>query len=187
MEEKREALLKLTNEKMSGPIQRLEKDLHKIRAGKATPTMLEGVMVDYYGNMVAISQVANINTPDAKTILIQPWERKTIDVIEKAILAANLGFTPINDGLMIRISLPPLTEERRKEMVKQVKTEAENSRIALRNIRRDVNEDLKKLKKEGLAEDLCKDTELLIQKITDSSIKAIDEIARNKEAEIMKV
>jgi ribosome recycling factor len=149
--------------------------------------MLEGVMVDYYGNMVAISQVANINTPDAKTILIQPWEKKTIDVIEKAILYANLGLTPVNDGIMIRISLPPLTEERRKEMVKQVKTEAENAKIALRNIRRDVNEDLKKLKKDGMAEDLCKDTEMLIQKITDNSIKSVDEIARIKEVEIMKV
>jgi ribosome recycling factor len=187
MEEKRQALLELTNEKMSGPINRFEKDLHKIRAGKASPSMLEGVMVDYYGNMVAISQVANINTPDAKTILIQPWEKKTIDVIEKAILYANLGLTPVNDGIMIRISLPPLTEECRKEMVKQVKTEAENAKIALRNIRRDVNEDLKKLKKDGMAEDLCKDTEMLIQKITDNSIKSVDEIARIKEVEIMKV
>ena len=120
MEEKKQALLKLSGEKMTGPIQRLEKDLGKIRAGKATPSMLEGVKVDYYGNMVAISQVANINTPDAKTILIQPWEKKTIDVIEKAIMGANLGFTPINDGIMIRISLPPLTQERRKDMVKLV-------------------------------------------------------------------
>jgi len=187
MEEKRQALLKLTSEKMTGPIQRLEKDLQKIRAGKATPAMLEGVKVDYYGNMVAISQVANINTPDAKTILIQPWEKKTIDVIDKAIMGANLGFTPINDGMMIRISLPPLTEDRRKEMVKTVKSEAENSKVAIRNIRRDVNEDLKKLKKDGLAEDVYKDTELAIQKMTDQAIKNVDEVAKSKEDEIMKV
>ena len=187
MEEKRQALLKATKEKMSGPIQRLEKDLQKIRAGKANPTMLEGVKVDYYGNSVGISQVATINTPDPKTILIQPWEKKMIDVIEKGIMAANLGFTPINDGQMIRISLPPLTEERRKDLVKQVKNEAENSRVAIRNIRRDVNEDLKKLKKDGLAEDLFKDTENLIQKMTDSNTKTVDEIAKAKEDEIMKI
>ena len=118
----------------------IEKELQKIRAGKASPIMLDGVKVEYYGNMVDISQVANINTPDPKTILIQPWEKKNIQVIEKAIFAANLGLTPINDGNMIRISLPPLTEERRKEMVKSVKTEAENIRVAIRNIRRDINE-----------------------------------------------
>ena len=187
MEEKRQALIKLTSEKMNGPIVRLEKELQKIRAGKASPIMLDGVKVDYYGNMVDISQVANINTPDPKTILIQPWEKKNIQVIEKAIFAANLGLTPINDGNMIRISLPPLTEERRKEMVKSVKTEAENIRVAIRNIRRDINEELKKLKKDGLAEDMFKETETIIQKATDNGIKTVDEIAKNKEDEIMKV
>ena len=187
MEEKRQALIKLTSEKMTGPIVRLEKELQKIRAGKASPSMLDGVKGEYYGHMVEISQVANINTPDPKTILIQPWEKKNIQVLEKAIFAANLGLTPVNDGILIRISLPPLTEERRKDMVKQVKTEAENIRVALRNIRRDINEDLKKLKKDGLPEDVFKDTEIVIQKITDSSIKAVDEIARNKEEDIMKV
>jgi len=187
MEEKVQALLKSAKEKMQGPIQRLEKDLVKIRAGKASPAMLEGVKVDYYGNMVAISQVANINTPDSKTIIIQPWEKKTIDTIEKSILGANLGFTPINDGLMIRISLPPLTEERRKDLVKQVKNEAELSRVSIRNLRRDINEDLKKLKKDGLAEDIFKNTETEIQKATDSFIKKVDDVAKAKEEEIMKV
>lgn len=187
MEEKVEALLRATKEKMQGPIQRLERDLVKIRAGKASPAMLEGVKVDYYGNMVPLSQVASINTPDAKTIILQPWEKKIIDTIERAILGANLGFTPVNDGVMIRISLPPLSEERRKSMVKQVKTEAEDSRVAIRNIRRDVNEDLKKLKKDGLGEDVCKTTEADIQKSTDSFIKKVDDIAKAKEEEIMKV
>ena len=165
---------------MQGPIQRLEKDLVKIRAGKASPAMLESVKVDYYGNMVPISQVASINTPDSKTIIIQPWEKKTIDIIEKAILGANLGFTPINDGQMVRISLPPLTEERRKDLVKLVKNEAEASKVAIRNIRRDVNEDLKKLKKDGLGEDVYKNVEIDIQKST-------DDIAKSKEDDIMKV
>ena len=187
MEEKKQALLKLTTEKMNGPIARLEKELHKIRAGKASPVMLEGVKVESYGMMVDISQVANINTPDPKTILIQPWEKKNIQVLEKAIFAANLGLTPVNDGIMIRISLPPLTEERRKDMVKQVKIEVEAARIAVRNIRRDINEDLKKLKKDGLAEDVFKDTEVVIQKMTDNCIKTVDEIAKSKEEEIMKV
>ncbi len=187
MEEKRKALVKAAQEKMQGPIARLEKDLNKIRAGKASPAMLETVRVDSYGNMVPLTQVANINTPDPKTILIQPWERKTIDIIEKAILNANLGFTPINDGQLVRISLPPLTEERRKDMVKQVKVEAENARVAIRNIRRDINEDLKKLKKDGLAEDSFKNTEIEIQKATDSYTKKIDEIAKAKEDDIMKV
>jgi len=187
MEEKRQALIKLTSEKMTGPIIRLEKELQKIRAGKASPVMLDSVKVEYYGNMVDLSQVANINTPDPKTILIQPWEKKNIQVIEKAIFAANLGLTPMNDGALIRISLPPLTEDRRKEMVKTVKNEAENIRIAIRNIRRDINEDLKKLKKDGMPEDLFKDTEVVIQKMTDNCIKSVDEIAKTKEEEIMKV
>jgi len=187
MEEKRQALLKLTSEKMTGPIIRLEKELQKIRAGKASPVMLDGVKVESYGNMVELSQVANINTPDPKTLLIQPWEKKNISIIEKAIFAANLGLTPMNDGNLIRISLPPLTEDRRKEMVKTVKNEAEGIKVAIRNIRRDINEDLKKLKKDGMAEDVFKDTEVIIQKMTDNCIKSVDEIAKTKEDEIMKV
>jgi len=187
MEQKVSALMASAKDKLHGPINKLEKDLSKIRAGKASPVMLESVRVDYYGNMVPISQVASINTPDAKTILVQPWEKKVIEMIEKAILAANLGFTPMNDGIMIRISLPPVTEERRRDLVKQVKVEAEACRVAVRNIRRDVNEELKKLKKDGMGEDLFKNTETEIQKLTDNYVKKIDDIAKQKEDEIMKV
>lgn len=187
MEAKAKELIVSAKEKLQCPITKYEKDLTKIRAGKASPAMLESVKVDYYGNLVPLAQVASINTPDSKTIVLQPWEKKIIDVIEKAILAANLGFTPMNDGVLIRIVLPPVTEERRKDLVKQVRTEAENIRVSIRNIRRDLNEDLKKLKKDGLAEDIFKDTEISIQKLTDAFVKTVDEMAKSKEDEIMKV
>ena len=149
--------------------------------------MLESFKVDYYGTMSPLSQIANINTPDARTLVVQPWEKKMIDKIEKAILAANLGLTPINDGVMIRINIPILTEERRKELCKQVRSEAETSKVVIRNIRRDANEMLKKLQKDGLAEDVAKDGEAQIQKIIDGAIAKIDEKTAAKEADIMKI
>jgi len=159
----------------------------KIRAGKANPAMLESLRVDYYGNSVPINQVGSVNTPDAKTIVIQPWEKAMIQPIEKAIMAANLGFNPTSDGTLIRIILPPLTEDRRREIVKKVKAEAEHAKISARNVRKEVNETIKKLQKDGLPEDDAKDAEAKVQKTTDSYIKKIDELTASKEAEIMHV
>lgn len=159
----------------------------KIRAGKAHPSMLDSVKVDYYGQLVPLSQVANINTPDAKTISIQPWEKNMLQAIEKGIIISNLGFNPTNDGTMIRVILPPLTEERRREIVKKVKGEAENAKVSLRSIRKDANEQIKKHQKEGLPEDEAKQTETTIQKTTDNYIKKVDDLTASKEAEVMQV
>lgn len=185
--EELELVIEDTNDRMKAPLSRLDAELSKLRAGKASPVMLESVKVDYYGTMSPLSQIANINTPDARTLLVQPWEKKMIDPIEKAILAANLGLTPINDGVMIRINIPVLTEERRKELCKQARSEAETSKVVVRNIRRDANEMLKKLQKGGLAEDVAKDGEAQIQKIIDGAIAKIDEKTAAKEADIMKI
>jgi len=159
----------------------------KIRAGKAHPSMLDSVKVDYYGNLVPLNQVGNVNTPDAKTITVQPWEKAMIQPIEKGIVIANIGLTPSNDGNLIRISLPPLTEERRKETVKKVKGEAEAAKVSLRAIRKDANEAIKRLQKEGLAEDEAKSAEQQVQKTTDAFIKKIDDLTAAKEAELMHV
>lgn len=172
-------------EKMDKTIRFLESELIKIRAGKASPVMLESVSVDYYGAKSPLSQVANVGTPDARTIVVQPWDRTMIEPIEKAILAANLGFNPINNGEILRIIVPPLTEERRKQLVKQVKTEGENTKVGIRNIRRDANEEYKKLKKEGVSEDEIKEAEEKTQKLTDQYIKKVDEILEKKEHDIM--
>ncbi len=162
-------------------------EFSKIRAGKAHPSMVDAVKVDYYGSLVPLSQVANVNTPDAKTISIQPWEKTMIQAIEKGIVIANLGFQPTNDGSIVRITLPPLTEERRKETVKKVKGEAENAKVAIRNIRKEGNEAIKKLQKEGLAEDEAKSAEQQMQKTTDAYIKKIDDLTNVKETELMHV
>lgn len=162
-------------------------EFSKIRAGKAHPSMLDAVKVDYYGSLVPLSQVANISTPDAKTIAVQPWEKQTLQAIEKGIIISNLGFNPSNDGSMIRVILPPLTEERRKEIVKKVKGEAENAKVTLRNLRKEANESIKKLQKEGLPEDEAKGGETSVQKTTDAYIKKIDELTAAKEAEVMHV
>ncbi|MCL2073868.1 MAG: ribosome recycling factor [Marinilabiliaceae bacterium] len=180
-------VLEESSEKMSKAIEHFDKEIGKIRAGKANPKMLEDVKIDYYGAMTPLSQVSNINTPDPRTITIQPWDKKTISVIEKAIMAANLGMNPDNNGEIIRIIVPPLTEERRRDLVKQVKKIGEETKIAVRNIRREAIEDLKKLKKDGLPEDLEKDAEEEAQKITDKSIKRIDEILDKKEKDILTV
>lgn len=187
MEEEVELIIEDTKERMIGPLNRLDSELSKLRAGKASPAMLDTVKVDYYGALTPLSQVANVNTPDPRTLIVQPWEKKMIDPIEKAILVANLGLTPVNDGSIIRISIPILTEERRKDLVKQVRTEAENAKVSIRNIRRDANEMLKKLQKDGLPEDMAKDKEIEIQKITDGTIAKIDEKVAAKEADIMRI
>ncbi|MDR1975259.1 MAG: ribosome recycling factor [Bacteroidales bacterium] len=172
---------------LDGAIAHLDRELAKIRAGKASPSMLAGVKVDYYGNPTPLEQISAINTPDAKQIIVQPWEKNMLSAIEKALLAANLGFTPQNTGEIIRISLPPLTEERRKDLVKMCKTETENSKVVIRNTRRDANEEIKKMTKDGLSEDLGKKAEKDIQDQTDNYIKKADSILAVKEKEIMTV
>jgi ribosome recycling factor len=174
-------------DKMLSSVEHLEKELIKIRAGKASPSMLQGVMVDYYGNMTPLNQVANVSTPDPRTIAVQPWEKSMIQPIEKAILTANLGFNPDNNGEVIRINIPALTEERRRDLVKQAKNVCETARVSIRNARRDANENLKKLIKEGLSEDLEKDAEGQVQKLTDEYGKQIDELFASKENDIMTI
>lgn len=172
---------------MQKAISHLETELGKIRAGKANPQILESVHVDYYGTHTPLSQVANVNTPDAKTIVIQPWEKSMLQTIEKAIQAANLGFNPQNDGTIIRISVPPLTEERRKELVKKTKAEGEHAKVSVRNMRRDNLEHIKKLIKNGLPEDMGKEAENKTQQLTDSYIQKVDKHLDVKEKEIMTV
>jgi ribosome recycling factor len=174
-------------EKMEKALKHLSAELVKLRAGKASPQMLDGIMVNYYGTPTPLQQVANIHTPDARSIVIQPWEKKVIEAIEKAIFAANIGMTPSNNGEVVRLIVPPLTEERRKNMVKHVKVEGENARISIRNARRDAIEEFKKLVKSGLPEDMEKDAEEDMQKLTDKYYKKVDEIMIKKETEIMTV
>jgi len=180
-------ILDSTKESMDGSLSHLEKEFLNIRAGKASPAMLGGVKVDYYGAPTPLSQVANVNTPDARTITITPWEKSMLQPIEKAIMIANLGFNPMNNGDNIIINVPALTEERRRDLVKQAKVEAEDAKIGVRNARKDANTDIKKLEKDGMSEDVCKGAEEDVQKLTDSYIKKIDELLVQKEAEIMKV
>jgi len=172
---------------MENAILHFEKELTKIRAGKASPQMLQGLMVDYYGTPTPVDQVSSINTPDPKTINIQPWEKTILKDIEKAILAANLGFTPQNTGEIIRINVPPLTEERRKELVKKAKEESEKAKVAVRNIRRDGNEEAKKLEKGGLSEDLSKGLEKDIQDLTNKFIEKVDQVLALKEKDILTI
>jgi ribosome recycling factor len=187
MNEEVQILLEDAAERMAKATEHLDKELGKIRAGKANPKMLEGLLVDYYGTMTPLQQISNINTPDARTIAIQPWEKVMINPIEKAIMAANLGMNPDNNGEIIRLNVPPLTEERRKGLVKQAKQEAEEGKISIRSIRRDVIEELKKLKKDGLPEDMEKDAEAHVQKIHDKFIKVIDDLFEKKEKDILTV
>jgi ribosome recycling factor len=172
---------------MKKAISHLETELVKIRAGKANPQMLDGLMVDYYGSPMPINQVANISVMDARTLSIQPWEKNMLQPIERAIIAANIGITPQNDGALIRLFLPPLTEERRKELVKKCLAEGEHSKVAIRNIRRDAIEHIKKLQKNGLSEDAAKDAEADVQQITDKFIAAVEKHLAAKEKEIMSV
>ncbi|MDI1316326.1 ribosome recycling factor [Flavobacterium sp.] len=182
-----EFILDSTKESMIGSIAHLEKEFLNIRAGKATPQMLGSVFVDYYGSQTPLSQVSNVSVPDARTITIQPYEKAMLHPIEKAIMIANIGFNPMNNGDVIIISVPALTEERRRDLVKQAKVEAEDAKIGIRNARKDANTDIKKLEKDGTSEDVCKTAEDDIQKLTDGFIRKVDEHLATKEAEIMKV
>ena len=176
-----------TESLMTKSISHLETELAKIRAGKASPAMLDGIMVDYYGNPTPLNQAANVSVLDARTISIQPWEKAMLQPIEKGIMAANIGITPQNDGNTIRLFLPPLTEERRKELVKKCNGEGEHSKVSIRNIRRDAIEQVKKLQKDGVSEDECKDAEKNIQDLTDRYIALVDKHLQAKEKEIMAV
>ena len=176
-----------TKEQMEKVMKHLELELMKIRAGKASPMMLDSIFVDYYGTRTALSQVANIATPDPRSIVVQPWEKSMIEPIEKAIQAANLGFNPQNNGDILRIAVPPLTEERRKQLVKQVRTEGETAKVGIRNARRDANEELKQYKKDGISEDEIKEAEDKIQKLTDQFISKIDATLDAKEKDIMHI
>jgi len=187
MTEEVQMYLEDAQEKMEAAVDHLEKELVKIRAGKANPSMLNGVMVDYYGSMTPLAQVANISVPDPRTIAVQPWERAMIVPIEKAIMNSNLGFNPDNNGELIRINIPALTEERRGDLVKQAKNECENAKISIRNARRDTNLELKKLVKEGLSEDLEKDAEADVQKLTDGFTKKVEDLLVEKEKDIMTI
>ncbi|MCX8031569.1 MAG: ribosome recycling factor [Thermodesulfovibrionales bacterium] len=179
---------KKATDRMNGTINALKKELASIRTGRASLSILDGITVDYYGSPVPINQVATLGIPDSKQIVIQPWEAKLIPSIEKAILKSDLGLTPVNDGKLIRITIPALTEERRKHLAKMVRKKAEEARIAIRNIRRDINEELKKAEKEKLlSEDEAKRLQGEVQKITDSFINKVEEVVSHKEKEIMEV
>ncbi len=184
MEEEIKFILDSTQEAMDNAIKHLEKKLVNIRAGKASPSMLSGVMVDYYGSPTPLNQVANVNTPDGMTISIQPWEKTLIPEIEKGIHAANLGFNPMNNGESVIINVPPLTEERRRELAKQAKAEAEEAKIGVRNDRKTANNDIKEL---DVSEDMKKNLEIDIQEMTDKHVDRIDAIFAKKESEIMTV
>ena len=173
--------------RMQKAVDHLEEELLNIRAGKASVNVLNGVMVEYYGSQVPVSGAASVTVPDAKTVLIQPWDKNLIRVIEKAIIDSNIGLTPSNNGEQIRLTMPPLTEERRKELVKRSRGEAETARVSLRNARRDAIEAFKKAQKEGMPEDEAKDGETQVQKILDKFTKSLDEILAQKEKEIMTV
>ena len=184
MNEEVEFIIDTTKEAMENAIKHLEKQLVNIRAGKASPAMLGSVMVDYYGSQTPLNQVANVNTPDGRTISVQPWEKSMLQEIERGIMIANLGFNPMNNGETIIINVPPLTEERRKELAKQAKSEAEDAKIGVRNARKDAMNDIKKT---DVSEDVQKNSEIDIQELTDSYVKKIDQILDVKETEIMTV
>ncbi len=187
MSEDLEFILEETQDSMKKALDHLETELIKIRAGKANPQMLEGLTVDYYGSPTVLNQVSNVSVMDARTLTIQPWEKNMLQPIERAIINANLGVTPQNDGNIIRLFMPPLTEERRREFVKRAGGEGENSRVAIRNMRRDAIEQIKKLQKDGLSEDEAKDAEKEIQDITDKHIALVEKHLQAKEKEIMSV
>lgn len=182
------ALRAKATERMEGAIDALKKEFGSVRTGRASLSLLDGIMVDYYGTLTPLQQLASLSVPESRQIAIQPWEQRIIPEIEKAIMKSDLGLTPSNDGKFIRIGIPALTEERRKQLVKVVKKRAEEAKIAIRNIRRDTNEELKKLEKEKhLSEDDAKKSHDEIQKLTDSYIVKVDEVLKHKENEIMEV
>ena len=187
MIEKSNEVLEFAELKMEDALTHLQEELKTYRAGKANPEVFASVIVNYYGAATPLPQMSNITTPDAKTMLIQPWDKSMIHAIEKAIMDANLGFTPQNNGEVIRINIPALTEERRRELVKRAKGEGETAKVAVRNARREAMDTLKKLQKEGLPEDVEKDNEDRVQKLTDKFTKKVDEVLEAKEKEIMTV
>jgi ribosome recycling factor len=180
-------IIETTQSLMEKTISHLEAELQKVRAGKASPAMLENILVDYYGSKVPLSNTASVNTQDSRTLIIQPWEKTMLTPIEKAIQAANLGFNPQNDGVIIRIMVPPLTEERRKQLSKTAKGFGEDAKVGLRNLRKEANEQIKKLQKDGLPEDEAKTAEGKIQVLTDSNVAKVDKHVEQKEKEIMTV
>jgi ribosome recycling factor len=182
-----EEIISNTSQQMKKAISHLSVELSRVRAGKANVQILDGIMVEYYGNPTPLAQVANITTPDARTLQLQPWEKNMLGAIEKAIIASNIGLNPSNDGNFVRLFLPPLTEERRKELVKRVNSEGETAKVAIRSLRRDGIEQIKKLQKDGLSEDIAKDAEARIQASTDKEILAVDSVCKDKEKEIMTV
>ena len=187
MQEQVSKLIDASEENMKKALNHVESELGKIRAGKATPQILDGITVDYYGSPMPINQVGNITVMDARTINIQPWEKNMLQPIERAIIAANIGINPQSDGVNIRLFLPPLTEERRRELAKKSYAEGENSKIVIRGARRDVIEGIKKLQKEGLSEDGVKDAEAIVQQLTDKYISIVDKHLATKEKEIMAI
>jgi len=187
MQEEIDFILDTAKESMDKSIKHLENALSKIRAGKASPAMLDGVMVDYYGSQTPLNQVSNVNTPDARTISIQPWEKAMLEPIERAIINANLGLNPQNNGELVMINVPPLTEERRKDLVKKVKAESEDAKVGIRNARKEANDEIKKLEKDGLSEDLSKDAEEEVQKLTNQYSDKVDSEVDRKEKDIMTV
>jgi ribosome recycling factor len=187
MNEDLKFIIDAAEESMQASVSHLENELVKIRGGRANAGMLDGIMVDYYGVMTPLQQVANVNTPDARTISVQPWEKSMLEIIMKAIQAANLGFNPTNNGIMLICSIPPMTEERRKALVKKAKEEGEDAKVGIRSARREANEELKKLVKDGLPEDEGKEGETKIQAMTDSYILKVDKHLEAKEKEIMTV
>lgn len=187
MNEELELYLDDANERMQATIAHLDKSLAKIRAGRANPAILDGVMIDYYGTPTPLNRISTINAPDARTIRIQPFEKNMVPVIDKAILTSNLGFNPTNNGEVVIVSVPPLTEERRRDLVKQVKNEGETARVSIRNTRRDTNEEIKKLQKNGLSEDIAKDAEAKVQELTNKFSAKVDELLAQKEKDIMTI
>jgi ribosome recycling factor len=187
MNEEVQMVYEMTKERMEKSIEHLENELIRIRAGKANVHILDGILVDYYGSPTPLNQVSNISTPDAKTIMIQPWEKSMIDPIEKALMNSNVGITPANNGEVIRLVIPQLTEERRRSLVKQVKNEGENARVSIRNARREANDEYKNMQKDGLSEDEAKTAEDEIQKLTDEFTEQVEKIVDAKEEDIMTI
>jgi ribosome recycling factor len=187
MNEEVELILEEAKDRMQKALEHLELELARLRAGRSSPALLDGITVDYYGVNSPLSQVSNINTPDAKTIMIQPWEKSMLGVIDKAIMAANIGLTPVNNGEVIRINIPPLTEERRHQLVKQVRSEGETARISIRSIRKWANDELKQLLKDGLPEDMEKDAVEKVQELTNDFNAKIDKVMTIKEKDVMTV
>ncbi len=185
MNEELQFILDSAKESMDNALKHLEKQLVNIRAGKASPSMLGSVMVDYYGSQTPLNQVANVNTPDGRTITVQPWEKSMLQEIERGIMLANIGFNPMNNGETIIINVPPLTEERRRNLAKQAKSEAEDAKVSIRTARKDANNEIKKT--EDVSEDAQKNAEIDVQQLTDNYVKRVDDIFDTKEKEIMTV